>query len=59
MAKSRAAVQVNIVGRDGSVGPPVFLTNAHLGSTASSLQHSKEGSSIGSVSITRLTSLRL
>ena len=54
MAKNRVTIQVNIVGRDGSVGPPVFLINAHLGST-SSLQHSKEGSSISSVIITKLT----
>ena len=27
MAKNKAAVQVNIVGRDGRVGPPVFLTS--------------------------------
>ena len=48
MAK-RAAVQVNIVGRDGNVGPPVFLTSPHHASVTSSSQCCKEiGSSASS-----------
>ena len=37
MAKNRVAVQVNIVGRNGTVGPQAFLTNGTHLSSASSL----------------------
>ena len=48
MAKNKAAVQVNIVGRNGRVGPPVFLTSPahHTNVTSQCLGNKEVGSSV-------------
>ena len=48
MAKNKVAVQVNIVGRDGRVGPPVFLTSPghHTNVTSQCLGNKEIGSSV-------------
>ena len=55
--KNRAAIQVNIVGRDGSVGPPVFLISPQNVNVTSQCPGYKEVGS--SVSLPIQVSMRL
>ena len=50
-SQHRAAVQVNIVGRDGTVGPPVFVSLHNIASDHGSIQSCHIGRPVSTLSV--------